>query len=143
PPACFKRASIREGPDAQFLLPDLPESRQSEGLDDQEKNDQGSGDHIGQMFHRRGPDRQSERLGGGADDDRQDVDQGRAEERADQATKPADDYHEKQDERLIYIEGLRLRCAEPEEDHHRASDPGDEGGYGEGEELGSQQADAD
>ena len=58
--------------------------------------------------------------GSDAQHDRQAPDEGRAEERADQAAEPADDHHEQDQEGLVDVEAVGLRGAEPEEHHQRA-----------------------
>ena len=66
-----------------------------------------------------------------------------AEERADQAAKPADDHHEQNQERLVDVEALGFGGAEPEERHHRAGDAAIERRHREGEQLGLIELDAD
>jgi hypothetical protein len=142
-PFHFPRIGLNRGTATrELLLPDLPQARQPVRFDDQEEDDQRAGDHEGEMFDRRRADRQAEKVGQRAQDDRQNMDKRRAHEGADERAQAADDDHEQQQEALVDVEGLGLGRAEPQEHHHRAGDAGVERRHGEGEELGVEQADA-
>src|SRR5258708_1588289 len=51
PRAIQRYCLIRKRPDPQLLLADLPEARQSPGLDDQEEDDEAAEDHGLQVAH--------------------------------------------------------------------------------------------
>ena len=87
-------------------------------------------------------DREAEDCRHGADHDRQDPDERRAHERAQEAAGAADDHHEQDLERNVDAETRRLGGAKPQEHHRRPGDAAVEGRYGEGQELGPQETDA-
>ncbi len=74
--------------------------------------------------------------------DRQDQDEGRAQERAQDRAEAADDHHEQQLERPVDVEGQRLPGAEIDEGPERTGDADHERGHGKGRELGIERPDA-
>src|SRR5215469_2756066 len=77
--------SMREGPKAQLLLADLPQARQPMRLDHEKEDDEPAKDHQLDVRHqprRQGkPQRQLDRMGDRVEEDRQQHDEGGAEER--------------------------------------------------------------
>src|SRR5207244_1262969 len=71
--------SIREWPDPQFLLADLPKAGKAVWLYDQEQDDEGAQDHEGEVLDGRGTDVEAKERGRKAQQNRQPPDQRGAE----------------------------------------------------------------
>ena len=105
--------SVRERPEAELLLSDLPEPREAVRLDDQEEDDQRAEDDQLEVGRRGSGSRVAGKSAcvDHVQEDRQQHDEGGAEERAEDAAQAADDDDEQDLERAGQIEGLRLdRC---------------------------------
>src|SRR5712692_5689327 len=94
-----------EGPQAQLFLGDLPEPRQAQGLDDEEKDDQPAEDDELEVGHYGMRDLDAEgvldRPGRQVEEDRQQRDESGAEEAAEDRAHAADDHHEQDPEGQI------------------------------------------
>src|SRR5215471_5554852 len=140
----FVSTSMREGPETQFLLADLPQPGQAVGLDGEEEEDQGTEDHQLEVRGKGLADTAAKkRVGGDVQQDRQQHDEPGAEEGPQDASHPADDYHEEDLEGAVQVEGLRLDRAQVREGPQRPGDAAVEGADAEGEELGLQHRDPD
>src|SRR6267142_6023690 len=135
--------SVRERPQPQFLLGDLPEPRQPLGFHDQKEDDESAEDHQLDLLLQRHRQPHPDEMGHVGQEDRHQQDEAGAEERAQDAAEAADDDHEQHEERERDVEGLRLRAAEIKEHELGAGHPAEKGRDGEGEELGAERADAD
>ena len=98
-------ASIGVRPEPQLLLGGRPKPGKTMRLDDQQIADQRAGDDEHQQRHGLHRDRNAQRMRHLIKQDRQDQDEGRAEERAEDRAEPADDDHEQQLERAVDVEG--------------------------------------
>src|SRR5688500_11448584 len=96
-------SSVRERPEPQLLLGDLPEPGEAVGLDNQDKDDQAAEDHQLEVGHQSMRDLDVEGMGGPAggdvEHDRKQGDERGAEERAEDRADAADDDHEQDAER--------------------------------------------
>src|SRR5689334_18401902 len=86
--------SIWERPHPEFLLSDLPQPGKTGRLGDQEQNNERSQHHKVDVLERGRGHGNAGRLLKHTQNNRQAPDQGRPEERAEQAAEPADDHHE-------------------------------------------------
>src|SRR5450830_1056283 len=104
-------SSVREGPKPELLLGCGPKFGQAMRLDDQEPHDQAAKDHQLGVRGRGGADVAPDQAGQEGQElvqrNRQDHDEGRAEEAAHDRTQPADDHHEQQLERQVHRERAR------------------------------------
>src|SRR6185369_8199198 len=91
--------SMRERPQARLLLADRPQPREAARLDDEEEDDQRAEDHGFDVRDGRGRDGDAQPPGQLVEEDRQQGDERRAEEAAEDRPQPADDHHEQQAER--------------------------------------------
>src|SRR5260221_14141061 len=89
---------MRERPEPQLLLGDLPQPGQAVRLDDQEEDDQAAEDDGLGVGHERVrylyPQRGLQRLGGQVQQDREEGNEGRSQEGAEDRAHAADDHHE-------------------------------------------------
>src|SRR6266481_1190557 len=99
---------VREWPEPQLFLGDLPQARKAQRFDDQEKDDERAEQDQGEVgYQPRGKgeaERALDRGGREVHEDRQKHDESRAEERAQDAADPADDDHEEDPEGKIELE---------------------------------------
>src|SRR5438477_7856536 len=86
--------SVREGPQPQFFLADLPEPREAVRLHDQEEDDQRAEHHQLDLLLQGDRQSQPQVVRGVGQEDRDQHDEGGAEERAQDAAEAADDHHE-------------------------------------------------
>src|SRR5258706_6848901 len=95
---CFD-ASVRERPEPQLFLADRPEAREPARLHDQEEYDERPEDHEFYVRDHCSRQRYAEPAGQLVQHQRQDHDEGGAEERSQDRAQAADDHHEQQLER--------------------------------------------
>src|SRR5687767_12545823 len=106
---------VRERPQAQLLLADRPQPRQSMRLHDEKEDDQPSEYHQLDVLLQCHVEVQPDHVRCIGEKDGHEDDEGGAEDRAQDATQAADDHHEEDQERQRDVEGQRLRAAEVEE----------------------------
>src|SRR5258708_2049843 len=99
---------MREGPQPQLLLADLPEPGEAARLDDEEEYDEAAEDDLLQVGHEIDGDDEAELRRHVLQEDRQQHDEARAQERSQDAAEAADDDHEKDVEGGVDVEGARL-----------------------------------
>src|SRR5690349_21604242 len=87
-------ASMREWPEAELFLADLPQAREAVRLGDQEEDDHGAEDHELEVLAQGRVDRHAECGRHLVQQDRHDRDEGCTQEAADDRAQPADDHHE-------------------------------------------------
>ncbi|MPL60737.1 hypothetical protein SDC9_06298 [bioreactor metagenome] len=134
---------MRERPQAQFLLRHPPELGEAMRLGDQEDDDEPAHDHQLDMGGEVGGPAEA------ADEHvfqkhRQQHQEGRPGEGAEDRAKPADDHHEEDQEGLVDAEGLAdLGRAEIDREEQRPGDADEERADGEGGDLGGQRVHPD
>src|SRR4029078_11755903 len=96
--------SVRKRPHPQFLLGNLPQPGKAGRLRNQEKHDQSAHDHKCDVLNGRRMQGETEFGRHETKDNGQDVDTGRAKERAEQTAQTANNDHEQDREALIDIE---------------------------------------
>src|SRR5438105_7885284 len=79
---CLLCLSVRKRPQAQLLLADLPEAREPVRLHDQEEEDEPAEHHQLDLFLQRDRQQEPHRVGRVGEEDRDEHDEGGAEERA-------------------------------------------------------------
>eukprot|EP01022_Parablepharisma_sp_SALTPOND_P036534 TRINITY_DN997_c0_g4_i1.p1 TRINITY_DN997_c0_g4~~TRINITY_DN997_c0_g4_i1.p1 ORF type:complete len:1552 (+),score=442.93 TRINITY_DN997_c0_g4_i1:2334-6989(+) len=140
-------ASVRERPQAQFFLGDLPQPGQSVRLGDEEEDDQRAEHHQLDMRHRGVGERQVQQLGqrwqGVVQEDRQQQDEGRAQEGPEDAAHTADDDHEQDAEGQVQRKAVRFHRAQVAEGVKRTGHATVEGAHRKGRQLGAYQGNAD
>src|SRR6266850_7805896 len=139
----FRLRSMRKRPQSQLLFRDLPEPRQSSRLDDQEDDDQSAEHHQLDLLLQRDREYEADDVGRIAQDDRDQHDECRAEERAQDAPQAADDDHEEDQKRDADVEGQGLGGSEVEKDEPGSGHPAVERADPEGEQLRTQRPHAD
>src|SRR6185436_18645138 len=107
--------SVRKRPQPQLLLPDRPEPREAVRLDDEEEDDEGAENHDFDVRDHRGGQRHAQPRRQLVQHQRQDDDEGCAQERSEDRAETADDHHEEQLERAVHVEGERFPRSEPYE----------------------------
>src|SRR3546814_985490 len=112
----------------------MPEPRQAVRLDDKEEDDQGAEHHEFQVRDDLDGDLQPEQGWHVAQQDRQQHDEGGAEEGAEDRAETADDDHEQNLERAVDLEGQRLHRARIDEGPEGAGNADVEGADGKGRE---------
>ena len=100
-----------------------------------------AGDDEHQQRDRLHRDGNAQRVRHLVEHDRQDQDEGGAQERAQDRAEPADDDHEQELEGAVDVEGERLPRTQIDERPQRACDADHEGGNGERRELGVERSD--
>src|SRR5688572_12450400 len=104
--------SVREGPQAQLLLRDLPQPGKPVGLHDQEEDDEAAEDHQLQVGHGGVRDFHAERVRhparGEVEENRKQRDEGRPEEGPEDRPHPPDDDHEEDAEGQVRSEEGRV-----------------------------------
>src|SRR6185312_13105316 len=139
--------SVRERPESELFLGDLPDARQPMRFQDQKKDDQSAEYHQLEVRSDAGGDIQMQRVveKGDADvqRDRQQHDEGAAEESSQHRSDAADDDHEQDAERQIEVIGFRLDGAQIRVREQRAGHAAIEGADGEGQQLGAHRPDTD
>src|SRR5450830_354500 len=107
---------VRERPQTQFFLGDLPQASQSMRLDNQEEDNQRAKQHQLDMRHRGIGERQVQQLRQRRQDviekNRQQQDECRSQKSAQNATDTTDDDHEQNPERQIQRKAIRLHRTE-------------------------------
>src|SRR5262249_61208697 len=93
--------SVRERPEPQLLLRDLPEPRQSVRLDHEEENDQAAEHHELDLLLQRHRQYEPDHVRHVGEEDRDQDDEGGPEEAPEDAAQPADDHHEQADTRAV------------------------------------------
>src|SRR5947209_3894161 len=134
----FCPRSVGKRPEPQLLFGDLPEPRQPARLDDEKDDDQAAEHHQLDLLLERYRKPEPERVGRVAEDDRDQDDERRAEERAQDAAEAADDHHEEHEKRDADVEGQGLGAAEVEKHEPRPGDAAVERADAEGQELCAQ-----
>src|SRR5438477_6828897 len=108
--------SMGERPEPQLFLGDLPQARKPQRLDDEEKDDERAEQDQSQVGHEpRGKgktERALDRSGREVHEDRQQHDEGSAQERTEDAADVADDDHEEDTERKLELESSRFDRAQ-------------------------------
>src|SRR3954471_14808981 len=136
-----------ERPQAQLLLGDLPQAREPVWLDDQEEDDEAAEDDrlaVGNHGMRHlDAERAFQPLRREIEEDREERDEGGAEERAKDRADAADDDHEEHAEREVERERLGLDRAEIAIGVERARHTAVERADGESEQLGLHHRNAD
>src|SRR5712691_12026066 len=132
--------SVRERPQPQLFLGDLPQARKAQRLDDEEKDDERTEQDQGQVGHQpcgKGEaERALDRGGRKVHEDRQEHDEGGAEERSQDAADAADDDHEEDPEGELELESRRFDRAQIRKRVKRAGHTAIKGTDAKGEELG-------
>src|SRR6267143_3137455 len=132
--------SVGKGPEPQLFLGDLPQARKAQGLDHEEKDDERAEEDQRQVGHQpRGKgeaERSLDRGGRKIHEDRQEHDEGGAEERTEDAADAADDDHEEDSEGKIELESRRFDRAQIGKRVKRAGHAAIKGADGKREELG-------
>src|SRR5207248_693116 len=95
---------VRERPEAQLLLGDLPKTREAARLDDEEEDDEPAEDHVLEVGQDIDRDGNAEPQAGAIEEQRHQCDERGAEERAEDAAETADDHHEEDLERAVDVE---------------------------------------
>src|SRR5438874_10773699 len=108
--------SVRKRPEPELFLGDLPQTRESVRLDDQEQDDEAAEHHELDLLLQRDGHGDMQQVRHVREEDRDQHDEARPEERAEDRAEPADDHHEQHEERQPDVEGQRLGAAEVEED---------------------------
>ena len=112
-------------------------------FDNQKEDDQRAEDHELDVGDQGRGNRRIEGQHAGVQQDRQQHDEGGAEEGAENRAQPADDDHEQHLEGAVDLEGQGFHRARIDEGPERAGDADVEGADGEGRELGPERPDAD
>src|SRR5438552_1843658 len=116
--------SVGERPEPQLFLGDLPQARKPQRLDDEEKDDERAEQDQSQVRHQpRGKgktERALDRGGRKVHEDRQQHDEGSAQERTQDAADAADDDHEEDPEGKLELESRRFDRAQIRERVERA-----------------------
>src|SRR5580704_15798115 len=135
-------ASMGERPEPQLLLADGPEPRQAVGLNDQKEDDQRAEDHRLQIGHQINWNLEPGKARRVVQKNRQQHNEGGAEEGPEDAAEAADDDHEQDLERAVYLKGAGLDRARIDEGPHRPRDTAVERAQGERQQFCLQRADA-
>src|SRR5215831_985405 len=118
--------SVRKRPEPELLLADLPQAREPERLDREEEHDQRAENDERQVRHQargqREPEGVLDRVRREIEEDRQEHDEGSAQERPQDAAYPADDDHEEDAERQVELEPGGLDGPQVGERVQRAGD---------------------
>src|SRR6266852_8574612 len=139
--------SVGKRPEPQLFLGDLPQARQAQRLDHEEKDDERAEQDQGQVGHQsRGKgeaERALDRGGREVHEDRQEHDEGGAEERSQDAADSADDDHEEDSEGKLELESRRFDRSQIYKRVKRASHATVKGTDGKRKELGFHHRDSD
>src|SRR5262249_22149234 len=94
-------SSMRERPQSQLLLGDLPKSGEPVRLDDEEEDDESAEDHDLELLLQGNGHRHAEGMGGVGQQDGDEHDEGGAQKGAEDTAQTADDDHEEHQERHV------------------------------------------